>query len=263
MSRRVALKTLDLEENGCDIALQTVDGVRLMKNQTHFKSLMALAALIWCAQIAPVLVAQNPAPSPDTQSAPPPPAPAPAPAPAPDSQAAPVQLSVDVWNVLKLAHANVSDEIITAYIKNSGKVYSFGAPEILYLREQGLSDRVVATMLDQRKNVAATTPQAPPPPTPQPAPSAQPPESAGNTPQYAPPAPQPQPQPAPTYVQTAPVYVQPSPVYVYSPSYPYYYYPSPYYYGPYWGSPAVSFSFGFGGGHYGGYRGGGFRGGHR
>jgi uncharacterized membrane protein YgcG len=209
-----------------------------MKSRTHFKPMMALAAMVWCGQMAPVLSAQDPAPAPASQT----------PAPAPASQTAPVQLSVGVWDVLRLAHANVSDGIITAYIKNSGKVYALGASEILYLREQGLSDQVVTAMLDQRKNGAATTGQAAPQPI---TPAAQPSAQASSSPQNVPAAT----QPVPTYVQAAPVY-QPSPVYVYPPSY----YSSWPYYGSYWGYPALSFSFGWGG--YGGYHGGGYHGGH-
>jgi hypothetical protein len=216
-----------------------------MKTRIYAKSMLALVAMVWYGQITPVLVAQNSAP-----------------APAPASQPAPVQLSVDVWDVLRLAHGNVSDATITAYIKNSGKVYSLGASEILYLRERGLSDQVVTAMLEQRTNSAANVAQA----APQPVPTA--PQPGLNAPQLAPTAPPSvwanngsppvvaaAPQPAPNYVEAAPVYAQPSPVYVYPPSYGYYD-PWPYY----WGYPAVSFSFGWGG-HYGGYHGGGYHGG--
>ena len=203
-----------------------------MKTRFHSIPMVILAVMMSSPQFAPGLVAQNSAP-----------------APAPASQAAPVQLSVDVWDVLRLAHSNVSDATITAYIRNSGKVYSLGASEILYLREQGLSDQVVTTMLEQQKNVATQA-------VPQPAQAAQPSVWANNSsPQYVPAVT----QPAPNYVQAAPVYAQPSPAYVYPPSYSYYdYWP---YYGGYWGYPALSFSFGWGGHYGGGYHGGGYYGG--
>jgi len=203
-----------------------------MKNRISSIPSVILGVMLAATLVTPVLLAQTSAP-------------------APTAQPAPVQLSAGVWDVLRLAHGNVGDATITAYIKNSGKVYPLGASEILYLRDQGLSDQVITAMLEQQKNVAATAAQ----PASQLAPNAQPSVWAneGNPP-YVPTTT----QPAPAYVQPAPVYAQPSPVYVYPPSYSYYdYWP---YYGSYWGYPGVSFSFGWGG-RYGGYRGGGYHGG--
>ena len=45
--------------------------------------------------------------------------------------------------------ANVGDETIIAYIKNSGNSYGLNADQIIYLRQQGVSDAVVRTMLNQ------------------------------------------------------------------------------------------------------------------
>ena len=206
-----------------------------------------MLAVLLSNSAAPLLHAQGPAPTPAVQSA-------------------PVQLPVEAWDVLRMAHGKVSDPTLIAYIKNSGKVYPLGASEILYLREQGVSDAVITAMLDQRANGPSPTPPTAPPSvwansSPQPvAPTVQPP------PAYAA-------QPAPTYAQPAPVYAQPAPVYAY-PSYGYGYYDYWPYYGAYWGYPAVSLSFGWWGGRFGGYRGwggfhggghfgGGFHGGHR
>jgi hypothetical protein len=131
-----------------------------MKNRTYAKPVVALALMVSCGQIAPVLLAQNPAAA---------------------SQPAPVQLSADVWDVLRLAHGNVSDGIITTYVKNSNKVYSLGTSEILYLREQGVSDQVLTAMLNQQQNAEATAAQA----EPQLAPTTQPPVWANDSsPQY-------------------------------------------------------------------------------
>src|SRR3954470_19500698 len=67
------------------------------------------------------------------------------------SQTAPA-LSYGAANVLKLAQAKVGDETIIAYIDKSGQGYgSLGASEIIYLRDQGVSDRVLTTMLAQEK----------------------------------------------------------------------------------------------------------------
>lgn len=164
------------------------------------------------------------------------------------SQTAPVQLSVASWDVLKLVRSKIGDGTIIAFISNSNKAYSLGAPEIIYLREQGASEGVITAMLNQRGTApvptapAATQWVAPSPPSP----------------------------PSPTYVAPAPAYVQPSPVYVAAPA-PAYSYSYPYcgspYYGSFWPSAALSFGVGFGfgsyyghGGHY-GHGGGGYHGG--
>jgi uncharacterized membrane protein YgcG len=152
------------------------------------------------------------------------------------AQTAP-QLSYGVPQVLQLSQAKVSDSTIIAYIQNSGNSYGLDANQIIYLRQQGVSDAVINTMLTQPKNAAANV-QAAPPPADQPSTAVV--------------------QPTVTYVQSAPA----SSVYVVPDTQTYYYdsaYYQPYYY-PYYGYPAVSLSFGFGGG-WGGYYGGGYHGG--
>lgn len=170
------------------------------------------------------------------------------------SQTSPVQLSYGVPEILKLPRARVSDDTIVAFIENSGRIYSLSAPEIVYLREEGVSDRVVTAMLNQRKKVteaaAQTAPQASAPPA-APPPSYADANSAQSATAVA--------QPSTTYVETSPAYVPPSTVYIMpypSATYAYYgYYP---YYGGYYGYyyPAVSFSFGFRSGSRGGFHGG-------
>jgi uncharacterized membrane protein YgcG len=152
------------------------------------------------------------------------------------AQSAP-QLSYGVPQVLQLSQAKVSDSTIIAYIQNSGNSYGLDANQIIYLRQQGVSDAVINTMLTQPRNVAASAQTAPPP--------ADQPSTAVV-------------QPTVTYVQSASA----SSVYVVPDTQTYYYdsaYYQPYYY-PYYGYPAVSLSFGFGGG-WGGYHGGGYHGG--
>jgi len=147
------------------------------------------------------------------------------------------QLSYGVAEVVQLAHANVSEDVIVNYVQNSGNAYGLDANQILYLKQQGVSDRIVNTMLDQRSRLAAAqtaTPQN----------SA----DAGNAQTATVVAP-----PTVTYAQPASastVYIIPdTQTYnYYAYSYPYYY---PYYYG-YYGWPGVSFSFGYRG-YYGGY----------
>jgi hypothetical protein len=156
-------------------------------------------------------------------------------------------LAYGVPQILQLAQANVGNDTIIAYIKNSGTSYGLNADQIIYLKQQGLSDGVITAMLNQPKaGVAAYAPQAP---APQPA---------------AAPAvatvPTPTPAPTVTYVQSAP-----ATTYYYQPYQPYYY---PAYYPAYSVYPAVSLSFGWGGGsyyhggYYGGWHGGGYGGWH-
>ncbi|MGO9587154.1 MAG: hypothetical protein ACLP2Y_13240 [Limisphaerales bacterium] len=162
-----------------------------------------------------------------------------------------VQLSYGVSQIIQLSQAKVSDDTIANYIRNSGSSYGLDASQIVYLKQQGVSDTVINTMLNQPRPVAPVAPQPAYPP-------------ASST---------------ATYVQPAPAYVPPSTVYVIPNTQAYQYYNNYYYpacgYYPYYGGcyyPAVSFAFGFGGyrggyyhgGWYGGYRGsyrGGYRGG--
>ena len=155
------------------------------------------------------------------------------------------QLAYGVPQILQLAQANMNDDIIIAYIKNAGISYRLNADQIIYLRQQGLSDAVINTMLRQSR--AGVTAVAPTSPAPQTWPS---PAYAGQV------------LPATTYVQTAPVadyYSQPC----------CYYEPSCYSYPVYGWYPPVTFYYGWGGvwgggwgrGWGGGWRGGGYYGG--
>jgi hypothetical protein len=199
--------------------------------------MMTLMVMLLSSQFTPVLLAQvsNSVPA------------------AAEATVSPVQLQASAWEVLNLVRAHVGDEVVVAFIKNSGKPYHLSVSEILYLRGQGLSDQVLAAMLSTRQNAAAAPAQPAAQPTvTEPSPVQAPSSSAQISTATAQPAPsvttyQVAPvQTAPTYVP-APVYVQPSPVYVY-PS------PAPYYWG-YPGGVSLSFGFGFGGGYHGGYHG--------
>src|ERR1700690_1781221 len=161
------------------------------------------------------------------------------------AQTAPVPLSYGVSQIIQLSKANVSEGTIVNYIQNSGSSYGLDANQIVYLKQQGVSDAVINTMLSQPRQVAQPVAQTAP----------------------ATAAP-----PAVTYVQTTPAYVPSPTVYVipdtqtynyyacsYRPACGYGYFRPYYYYGGCY--PAVSFSFGFGGGYYRGGWGGGYRGG--
>ena len=137
-------------------------------------------------------------------------------------QTKPVQLSDGVSEILTLVHGKVGDDIVVSFIENSRKTYNLTANEILYLREQKVSDHVLTAMMNQRKKVGQsntlTASQAPTPAAPQPT-SIDTSSAAAST----------NAQPAPTYVQAPTVYVPTAPAYV-SPGYASYGYP---YYGYY------------------------------
>ena len=224
---------------------------------------MKTVNLMWLGLVAFLAVPVCAADSPVAAASVAPPAPV---APAPIQPA----LSVNAAEVVKLFGAGVGDEVILAYVKNCQSPFDLSADSILRLKQAGVTSPVIAAMLAQDSSLRNQKPTesyaqgqrlyAPAQPTPVvaatsaqtvPQPATTEPSTTGANASNAQPAPATI-QPAPTYVQTAPVYVQPSPVYVYpAPSYGYYDY------SPYYGYPALSLSFGFGGGYYGGYHGGG------
>jgi hypothetical protein len=125
---------------------------------------------------------------------------------APSSNAAPARLPYGVDDVVKLSRAHISEDITLNYIWHSGTIYNLGPEDIVYLRNEGVSDQVINAMLDQRKNVpfqlaVENTLQA------QAAASA----NMAATAIHAAPG---NIQAAAAYFQPPPVYVQPVPVYV-------------------------------------------------
>ena len=187
-------------------------------------AVMTVAGLAWSASTALAQDASAASPAP----------------PAAVSTPAVPQLAYGVSQILQLAQAKVGDATIIAYIKNSGNSYALNADQIIYLRQQDISDSVVTTMLSQpRPGVAVANPNAPAPP---------PMASTDYSGQVSTATP-----PPVAYVQTVPdttCYYQP-------------YYYQPYYYPNYGWYPPVSFSFGWGGGYYGGVgHGSGYRGGY-
>jgi hypothetical protein len=192
----------------------------------HWQKMLAVLAVAGLALSASTTLAQNLTATTTAQ---------------PAAVNAPVpQLSGGVPQILQLAQAKVSDDTIIAYVKNSGNSYGLDANQIIYLRQQGISDAVITTMLNQpRPAVAVATPTTP---APQPVASTA----------YSGPVSTATVAPTVTYVQTVP-----DTTYYYQPYYQPYYYPA---YGWY---PPVSFSFGWGGGWGGGGHGGGWHGGGR
>jgi hypothetical protein len=215
-----------------------------MKTQDIQKPLLAIAAVSLLSFLAGNAVAQDSF----TSTAAPPPA---------TIQTAP-HLSYGVPQIVQLAQAKVSDSTIITYIQNSGNSYGLDANQIIYLRQQGVSDAVINTMLNQRNSVMTTVAQTASQAT-----------TASPQQNYSDPAAQTSTavaQPTVTYVQTTPTYVPSSTVYIIPDTQTYRYnanYYQPYYYPYYaWPYPAMSLSFGFGRGfHGGGFHGGGWHGG--
>ena len=167
------------------------------------------------------------------------------------AQTTPVQLSYGVSQIIQLSQANVSEGTIVNYIQNSGSSYGLDANQIVYLKQQGVSDNVINTMLDQPRPVAQI-----PAPTDDTAVSSFPAATVVAA-------------PAVTYVpaQSSTVYVIPDTqtynYYGYRPYYggAYHTYCSPVYYGGC--HPGASAVISFGGGYRGGYSYGGYRSGYR
>jgi hypothetical protein len=249
------LLRLDLAAFPAESELEPADN-RVMKTRTSGMSLfLSVGAITWVAFGA---TAETTAPSETTT-----------PVPA-ASEAAPPKLPYGVDQVLKLSQAQVSEDVTLNYIKNSGTIYNLSPKDIVYLRNEGVSDKVVNAMIDQRQNVPADVAN-------QNALQAQAAASAiGGAPASADANTS---QPAPVYFQPQPFYVEPTPVYVpvepeytpastlyvipYGPSvYPPHGFPS-FYFGSRYGGVSTVYSIGRGYGgprYYGhGYRGGGHR----
>jgi hypothetical protein len=79
------------------------------------------------------------------------------------AQTPPANLSPGLQEVIKLTQAHMADEVIVAYIKNSGASYSLSANDILYLNSQGVSQPVISTLL-QTKSASDSIPATVPPP---------------------------------------------------------------------------------------------------
>jgi hypothetical protein len=129
-----------------------------------------------------------------------------------------LQMPYAVTQVLELEQAKVGEPTVIAYIRSSGTSYNLNVTQIVFLRQQGVSDAVITAMLTQpRTDVSVAAQAAAPAPAPQyaSAPEYAPPQyasatSAGDMADSAVVA-----QPPVTYMQTPPVY------YNYSYNYPY------------------------------------------
>lgn len=104
-------------------------------------------------------------------------------------------LSPEVRQVLKLSGAQMGDDVIVAYIKNSGKSFNLSAEDLVYLKSQGLSQPVITALLQAKPSSTPNAAPPTPPPSAVPPPPAQgqsvppptPPGTPGETPPPAPP----------------------------------------------------------------------------
>jgi hypothetical protein len=70
----------------------------------------------------------------------------------------PLDLSPGLSEIIKLAQAHIGDDTILAYIQNSGQIYNPSADEILYLSDLGVSDKVVAALVNKPDAALAAAP---------------------------------------------------------------------------------------------------------
>lgn len=74
------------------------------------------------------------------------------------AQAAPSDLSPDVQEVLTLSRQNMDDSVITNYVASTGKTYKLSADDIIYLKNQGVSQGVITALLQTGANGQPATP---------------------------------------------------------------------------------------------------------
>lgn len=69
-----------------------------------------------------------------------------------------------VQDVVKLAHAGMGDDVILAQVRSAGASYALNADQIIYLKDQGVSEAVIKALLPGNVPAVSTTPTATPPP---------------------------------------------------------------------------------------------------
>jgi hypothetical protein len=67
----------------------------------------------------------------------------------------------DYRDVLKLYRANLSEDFILERIRRDGAVYDLNADQVIELRNNGVSERVIQAMLDTRRDAGAASAFAP------------------------------------------------------------------------------------------------------
>jgi len=115
----------------------------------------------------------------------------------------PTGLSPDLQEVVTLSRQHMGDDVITNYIKSTGKSYKLSADDVIYLSNQGVSQGVISALLQTASSGGSPADQNPPLaslPAPPPAPVQTP--SAIVTAAPPPPGPTPLPVPAVAPVPT-------------------------------------------------------------
>ena len=141
------------------------------------------SAVLTAATLALVVRLANPAAAQEAA------APSSAPS-SPATSTAAVWLSSGAEEILKLTRAKINDDVTIAFVQYNGRRFNLTASDIVYLRKEGVSDRVLTTML---------TSDSQPPPAPQSPPPVAPAEaSVASAPEYV------TPPTSTTYVETAP-----------------------------------------------------------
>ena len=108
------------------------------------------------------------------------------------AQIPPANLSPGLQEVLKLTKAQMGDDVIVGYINNSGTAFHLTADDLVYLKDQGVSQPVIAALLQAKAAVPAPQPASAvivspaPSPAPQPAPPIIANPAPGPAPQFAP-----------------------------------------------------------------------------
>lgn len=96
--------------------------------------------------------------------------PAAAPTETPAETTFPANLPPGVAEIFRMAQAHVDENVILAFIKNSGQAYSLTADQILYLADLGLSQKVISALVKQKPAaptaIAAAVPTSEPTPPP-------------------------------------------------------------------------------------------------
>jgi len=161
-------------------------------------------------------------------------------APAQTTEATQTKLPSSVADVMKLSRAKVSEDVVLSFVQNAGTAYSLSADDIVQMRKEGVSDRVISAMLDQHTKAVQTAQQsgaqAPAPVETSEASTAAPASEA------EPAAAQPSAVEAPLTPSGSSADIAPYPAA-----------PAPYYYPYYYGGPVIAFGFGYGGCYYGGH----------
>ena len=91
---------------------------------------------------------------PVTENSPPPP---------PVVAVSPAGLSPGGVEVLRLAQAGTSEEVMLAYVQNAGAPFGLNSDQIVYLRNNGVPDSVVTAMLNRDAALQPLPPTTPPP----------------------------------------------------------------------------------------------------